>query len=72
MKNMEKPKLVCKIGDKLKFIVEINSQNIKKGDIYKTIDLNNYGWDLERIEGNGTQLIRILNSEIGNYVTILE
>ncbi|HRH41861.1 MAG TPA: hypothetical protein PKY82_09475 [Pyrinomonadaceae bacterium] len=69
---MEKPKLFCEIGDKLKFIVEINSQNIKKGDVYKTIDLIGYGWDLERMEGNGTQQIRILNSEIKNYVTILE
>lgn len=69
---METPKLFCKIGDELQFIVEIDSQNIKKGDVYKTIDLIGYGWDLERIEGDGTFFIRILNSEMSGYVILLE
>lgn len=73
------PPLFCNVGERVKFTKDLYSESwneadggIKEGDTYKIIDLVGFGWDLERIISKGPMYLRILNSEIQNYVVIVE
>lgn len=67
--------LFCDVGDIVEFVRHINcgsfddcTESIAKGDRYKAVDLVGSGWDLERESGNGPKHLRILNSQMEDYV----
>ncbi|HEX8194568.1 MAG TPA: hypothetical protein VF571_00025 [Pyrinomonadaceae bacterium] len=65
--------LFCEIGDTVEFICEAvtdSNEKIKIGDRYTVVDLIGWGWDLERVSGKGATFLRILNSEMKDYVNL--
>ena len=72
-------KLFCSLGDIIRIIAAIattpwpgeKSITVEVGATYKVIDLVGEGWDLKRISGKGPDELRILNSEMGKYVTVI-
>lgn len=78
MKQKTMQPLFCKIGDTVEFICDLYSESwdkdeekIKPGDKFKIVDLIGSGWDLQRVTGSGPEYLRIINSEIKNYVKVL-
>ena len=72
--------LVCKLGDCLKQIVDletINSETGQKsytvaaGQIYKVEGRSGAGWDLVKVTGDGPRELRILNGDILHDFQIL-
>ena len=73
LSNKSSEQLFCKLGDTVEFIREIvtdNNERVRIGDRYKVVDLISWGWDLERVSGEGAVFLRILNSEMKYYVTL--
>ena len=72
--------LFCKKGDILKFIKDLETNPwpdeekkiISEGDCYQAQNVVGYGWDLEKVKGNGPKFVRILNSEMKNYLIIIK
>jgi hypothetical protein len=65
----------CKLGDLLEIKEDIETspwegekaELVKKGSVYKTVNLVGAGWDLELVRGSGPRNLRILNSLIPQY-----
>lgn len=72
------PPLFCKIGDTVEFTRDLYSEfwddeekEVKIGDKYKTVNLIGSGWDLQKVTGEGPEYLRIINSEMKDYVKVL-
>ncbi|HEY5927609.1 MAG TPA: hypothetical protein VIV11_38255 [Kofleriaceae bacterium] len=68
--------LFCRVGD----VVEVTHdaatasidgeapRKIAAGSRYRAVALVEWGWDLERVAGDGPDELRILNSQMPRYV----
>jgi hypothetical protein len=64
--------LFCSIGDLIEFVDEIPItaldgnllQPIKRGDRYRASELIGWGWNLDRVVGEGPESVRMLNSHL--------
>lgn len=71
--------LFCEIGDQVEFIRAVKpaptkdgtSTSIAAGSRYKVTRLVGSGWDLELLSGDGPVEVRLLNSQMGEYVKVL-
>lgn len=76
----DKPLLVlfCATGDVVEFSVDVvfprwqdeTTETVRAGACYVTTGLVGFGWDLERVSGQGPERLRILNSEMSKYVVV--
>lgn len=79
--NREQPEpLFCAVGDEVEFIRAVVPTPwegelvaaVSVGDRYKAIRLVGSGWDLERVRGSGPAELRLLNSQMKEYVKVAE
>ena len=62
--------LYCGVGEMLVFVCKVETESgiIEKGDKYLAAEMIGFGWNLERVTGNGPPTVRILNSQMGRYL----
>jgi hypothetical protein len=73
LSNNPSQQLFCKVGDTLEFIREVildSNERVNIGDRYTVVNLIGSGWDLEKLSGEGSTFLRILNSEMKDYVIL--
>jgi hypothetical protein len=73
------PTPFCRVGD----IVELTTsgttnpwpgeveERFEAGARYRAVDLIGWGWDLEKVSGAGPDYLRIINSDMPRYVTVV-
>jgi hypothetical protein len=74
------PTPFCGIGDVVEFVVsgatnswgDETAERFEAGARYRVVGLVGWGWDLERVSGVGPDELRILNSSMPEYVTLVE
>jgi hypothetical protein len=63
--------LVCRIGEHFVVRVPYHTQDmgpVLSGSIYVAVDRKYYGWDFDLVRGEGASRIRLMNSEVLDYL----
>jgi len=71
--------LFCNIGDVVEFHRGVLPQALEDepclvigvGDRYEAVGFVGSGWDLKRVSGGGPAEIRLLNSQMSDYVKVV-
>lgn len=72
--------LFCEIGSQVEFVKAVApthregelTTTIAVGDRYRVARLVGFGWDLQRVSGKGPMEVRLLNSQMKEYVKIAD
>lgn len=72
-------KLFCSIGDTVRIRASVTTTpwpgevavEVEAGAAYEVIGLVGWGWDLRRLSGKGPDELRILNSDMHRYLTVI-
>ena len=78
MKEQSDATLFCAVGECVEFMRTVKTRSpdadevevVEKGAVYKAVRLTGYGWDLELFRGIGPKYVRILNSQMPEYVRL--
>ena len=79
MNHHRHPQPFCRVGDVVEFTMSVTTTpwpgerevRIDAGDRYRAVGLVESGWDLERLSGTGPDYLRIINTEMPKYVTVV-
>jgi hypothetical protein len=47
------------------------AKTVRVGARYKLVRIVGAGWDLSRVQGNGPEELRLLDSQMGDYVKLI-
>jgi hypothetical protein len=66
---------VCKIGDHLAVCIATKTEEselVEVGSLYEVVDRTAYAWHLKLIQGSGANVLRVMNSNVLSYFSLVD